>query len=166
MTESPCCEAEPKKGGCPQCGRNGKTVEKMTLENLLKEPSKIDSSAYLFCKNPKCDVVYFSNKGSFLKSDLKVRVGIKEKRDPIPLCYCFGWDRKRIQQEIRQTGKSTAVESITKEVKAGACFCERSNPQGSCCLGNVSAVVKEVAEGHEQGAKGAASNGCPTRTRT
>ncbi len=49
----------------------------------------------------------------------------------------FEWD------EIKNTGKSTAVESITKEVKAGNCFCERSNPQGTCCLGNVSKAVKD-----------------------
>lgn len=27
------------------------------------------------------------------KEMLTVRVGIKETEDPIPLCYCFGYDR-------------------------------------------------------------------------
>jgi hypothetical protein len=120
-------------------------MESITLESLLKEPSRIGNLPYRFCATPECPVVYFSQDGSalFHTSDLKVRVGIKEKEDPIPLCYCFGWDRERIWKEIRETGRSTAMASITQEVKAGNCFCERSNPQGTCCLGDVSEAVKE-----------------------
>ena len=139
-----CCEPKREsKAYCPECGKQGKPVQRITLESLLKEPEKIQDQAYWFCATADCPAVYFSYPSAsvFHKTDLKVRVGIKETEDPIPLCYCFGWDRKRIQDEIRQTGKSTAVESITKEVKAGRCFCERSNPQGTCCLGNISKAV-------------------------
>jgi len=140
---------EPKRtveAFCPECGKQGKPVQKITPEGLLKELGKIQNQSYWFCATRNCYVVYFSLDGSsrFHKEDLKVRVGIKETEDPIPLCYCFGWDYKRVQDEIRQIGKSTAVESITKEVKAGNCFCERSNPQSTCCLGNVSKAVKEA----------------------
>ncbi len=145
MNMADCCKPESRvKQACPECGKTGKPVSVVTLENLLKDTSRIQSGPYWFCSEPDCPVVYFSagQQNRFHKSDLKVRVGIKEKEDPMPLCYCFGWDRKRIWDEIRATGKSTAVESITQEVKAGRCFCERSNPQGSCCLGN---VIKTVA---------------------
>lgn len=139
---------EPKRQirkACPECGREGKVVERITLESLLREPERIGNQPYWFCANPECPVVYFSDARDsiFHKADLKVRVGIKEKKDPIPLCYCFGWERARIWKEIKETGRSTAVEAITKEVKAGRCFCERSNPQGTCCLGDVSKAVKE-----------------------
>jgi len=98
-----------------------------------------------FSASPSCNVVYFSkNNHTYHKPDLKVRVGIKETEDPIPLCYCFGWDRARVQREIIETGKSTAIESITKEVKAGNCFCEKSNPQGTCCLGNMSKTIQQI----------------------
>ena len=109
------------------------------MESCLVNPSGVGKGPYWFCATPDCPVVYFSGDGKsvFRKPDLTVRVGIKEKEDPIPLCYCFGWDRRRIREEIVKTGKSTAVETIAREVKAGNCFCERSNPQGSCCLGNV-----------------------------
>ena len=147
MTE--CCE--PKRETveiCPECGKRGKPVQSMTLENLLKEPSRITGEPYWFCATADCPVVYFSEgrKSIFRKPDLKVRIGIKEKEDPVPLCYCFGWDRRKIRDEIKRTGKSTAVESITRKVKAGECTCERSNPQGTCCLGNVSKAVKEAVE--------------------
>lgn len=142
-----CCEPKRSvKAFCPECKKQGKPVQKITLESLLKEPGKIGDRACWFCATRECHTVYFSLDGisRFQKADLKVRVGIKETEDPMPLCYCFGWDCKRVQNEIRQTGKSTAVQSITKEVKAGNCFCERSNPQGTCCLGNVSKAVKEA----------------------
>lgn len=29
-------------------------------------------------------------------------------------------------------------------IKADRCGCEVNNPQGSCCLGNVSAFIKQV----------------------
>src|SRR3989338_1880678 len=141
-----CCEPKRNvKAFCPDCKKQGKPVKKITLESLLKDQGKIGDQAYWFCMTRDCSLVYFSLDGTlrFHKDDLKVSVGIKETEDPIPLCYCFGWDRKRIQDEIKQTGRSTAVESITKEVKAGNCFCERSNPQGTCCLGNVSKAVQE-----------------------
>lgn len=149
MTE--CCEPKRNtKKFCPRCGRQGKPVQRITLESLLKDPSKIQDESYWFCAGADCPVVYFSENLSllFFKPDLKVRVGIKEKEDPIPLCYCFHWDRQRIRDEIRQTGKSTAVQSISEEVKAGRCFCERSNPQGSCCLGNISRAIKESIDGN------------------
>ncbi len=140
MNRTDCCESKNRsKHICPQCGNAGKPVSVVTLENLLKDPSRAQSGPYWFCSSADCPVVYFSAdvQDHMVKSDLKIRVGIKETEDPIPLCYCFGWDRKRIWEEIGKTGKSTAVESITREVKAGNCFCERSNPQGSCCLGNI-----------------------------
>ncbi len=148
-----CCEPKRNvKAFCPECGKQGKPVQKITLESFLKDLVEIQGKAYWFCVTRDCDTVYFALDGTsrFHKKDLKVRVGIKETEDPIPLCYCFGWDRKKIWDEIEATGKSTAVESITKEVKAGNCFCERSNPQGTCCLGNVSQAVKEGYKSHNK----------------
>jgi len=151
VVEETCCEFHPPQrcgpAQCPECRELGKAVQKITLEALVKPDTRAripHQKEFCFCKTPTCDVVYFlPGRVLFRKDDLSVRVGIKENEDPIPLCYCFGWDRRKIWNEIRQTGRATAIESITKEVKAGNCFCERSNPQGSCCLGNISKVVKE-----------------------
>ncbi|MBI4398304.1 MAG: copper chaperone Copz family protein [Candidatus Omnitrophica bacterium] len=141
-----CCKPKRKaRAYCPECANEGKPVKRITLENLLKALSQIEDEPYWFCATFECPAVYFSSssKSIFHKLDLKVRVGIKESENPIPLCYCFGWNRKKIWDEIRETGNSTAIESITKEVKAGRCFCERSNPQGTCCLANISNAVKD-----------------------
>jgi hypothetical protein len=53
-----------------------------------------------------------------------------------------------VREEIAASGKSTVVERIASEMKAGLCACEIRNPQGSCCLGNVKAVVKAALVAH------------------
>jgi len=72
-----------------------------------------------------------------------VRVGAKETADPIPICYCFGFTRQDIWDEIRSTGKSTVAKRITAEVEAGRCACEVKNPSGKCCLGDVTRTAKD-----------------------
>lgn len=99
----------------------------------------------LFCRSGDCNVVYFHPEGDCLhKPDVRVRVGLKETADPVPLCYCFGFTLAMVHEEIRATGKCTIPQRITAEVKAGHCACEIRNPQGSCCLGNVNAAVKRA----------------------
>jgi hypothetical protein len=103
-------------------------------------------TAYYFCDDPACDVVYFPANPQallFRRADTWVRVGAKEKDHPIPVCYCFGFTRQDIWDEIRQTGRSTIAERISAEVKAGNCACEVKNPSGKCCLGNVTRTAKD-----------------------
>lgn len=153
---SDCCKrsAEAEKADlafCQECAQRGRTVQRITLESLLWEECKtiLGSSQYHFCLNHTCKVVYFSNEDGayFHTSDLRIRVGQKETEDPIPVCYCFGHTRASICQEIRETGKSTVITNIDAKVKAGLCNCQISNPQGSCCLGEVGQVVKKAFAG-------------------
>ncbi|MBI4482894.1 MAG: copper chaperone Copz family protein [Acidobacteria bacterium] len=148
-----CCYASKplsaeEKRICPQCNAKGHPVTRVTVESLLLDPAlaSADGADYYFCKNPTCPAVYFSNESGkiFWKHDLKVRVGIKETGDPIPLCYCFGHTRASIALEIGRSGRSTVIQRIGAELRARRCFCERSNPSGSCCLGDVSRAVQEL----------------------
>lgn len=154
MSET-CCELHPpQKCGpakCPECGELGKTVQRITLGALLKpekRPQIPCQEEFCFCRNTTCDVVYFiSDRALFRKNDLNIFVGLKEPQNPkVPVCYCFGWTPEKIQAEIKTTGKSTVIEQIKAQVQAGNCYCEITNPQGSCCLGNVSKAVKEAAQ--------------------
>lgn len=77
-----------------------------------------------------------------MKEELSERVTIKEKNDPIPVCYCFNFFRHDVREEIQKTGKTSIPDFISAQVKAGNCFCEYTNPEGTCCLGNLSLVVK------------------------
>lgn len=132
---------------CPECGQKGKNVGRQAMEHLLLEPlvAQIGEGRYYFCRTRACRTVYFSapSETVFVKADLKVRVGIKETEDPIPICYCFGHTRASAWEEIERTGKSTVLASIQREVKAGRCECEVKNPSGKCCLGDVTRVVQE-----------------------
>ncbi len=78
------------------------------------------------------------------KADLRVRVGLKETADPVPVCYCFGFTEGMLLEEIQTIGHSSIPQRIAAEIKADNCACEVRNPQGSCCLGNVKAAVKRA----------------------
>lgn len=152
VTEA-CCELHPpEKCGpakCPECGELGKTVQRITLGSLLKPEKRSEipkQKEFCFCKSAICDVVYFiPERVLFRKADLSVLVGLKEPQNPkAPVCYCFGWTPEKIQAEIKNTGKSTVIDQIKVQIQAGNCYCEVTNPQGSCCLGNVSKAVKEA----------------------
>ncbi len=99
----------------------------------------------MFCPASGCDVVYFDthDRSVFTRTDLTVRVGLKERDHPIPLCYCFGYSLADIVQDLAERGTTNIPAVISAEIKAGRCACEVRNPQGSCCLGNVTASVTE-----------------------
>lgn len=133
--------------GCPICKKKGLKVENITLESVLrsKYKSQIGNLDYRFCETPNCDIVYYSenNKQVFHKEALHVRVGIKEKSIPRPVCYCFSHNIEGIELEIQNTGKSSASEDIKKRLQDG-CWCETRNPAGRCCLGSVRKIEKEL----------------------
>jgi hypothetical protein len=61
-----------------------------------------------FCRTPSCEVVYYGENGHVVaKRDVPVRVGLKEREDPIPLCYCFGFSRADVRDEIASGGQCT-----------------------------------------------------------
>lgn len=64
--------------------------------------------------------------------------------EPAPVCYCFGYTRKVILDDIAISGYSTIESRIKEAIKKGACRCEVANPEGICCLGNVFRITKEA----------------------
>jgi len=133
---------------CPACGNRSKQVDILTVKSLVRHlPFGMGAAQYYFCEADACSVVYFPSNPqapTFQQKDLLVRVGVKEKHDPIPVCYCFGVTRRDLIEEVQETGKSTLTERIKGEVKAGNCACEVKNPSGKCCLGDVTRVVQEA----------------------
>jgi len=121
-------------------------VGRQTVESLVN-PDVLDRlmpQSYFFCDAPHCDTVYVSALGDHVitKDMLVVRVGIKEMENPIPLCYCFGYDCKDIIDDVRQKGHTDIQEIITQRVRDGECRCEITNPSGRCCLGDISKAIK------------------------
>ena len=133
---------------CPKNRNVCKPVPRITVESLLRPEHRhyLVSLPYFFCDSPDCEVVYVSASGKevITTSQLSVRVGIKETEDPIPLCYCFNFDRKAIWDDIRSKGATDIPKIIAQRIKAGDCRCEVTNPSGSCCLGDIHRVVKQA----------------------
>ena len=125
------------------------------MDSLIKSEARgaLLLQPYYFCNAPDCDTVYVSALGDHIipKDMLKVRVGIKEREDPIPLCYCFDYDRKAVWEDIRLKGDTDIQKIITQRVRAGECRCEETNPSGGCCLGSVSRAIKQARAMKEQG---------------
>lgn len=152
-----CCIV-PHTGEPPSCPMNGQTtkpVGRKTVESLIKADvrSVLTPQPYYFCDAPDCDTVYVSTLGDHVvtKDMLTVRVGIKETEDPLPLCYCFGYERKAVHEDIRLKGNTDIQKIITQRVKAGECRCEETNPSGGCCLGSVAKAIKHARAMKEQG---------------
>jgi hypothetical protein len=118
---------------------------------LILKPEFLEyamSGSYSFCPEGVCPVVYFDETGQrhFTVDDLRIRVGLKVKEDPIPLCYCFGFDESHIREEIAQTARTSIPERISKLIREGLCSCDTRNPAGVCCLGEVNKAVKRLIE--------------------
>ncbi len=144
MSQS-CCSTS-KQGrefSCSSCGAEGRSVGIETVRAIVKDDVEIADETYRFCTTTDCPVVYFGSNGALIeKSGVRVRVGIKETEEPIPVCYCFGFTQHDILDDVKTTGSATILDKIKVEVKAGNCACETNNPSGSCCLGEVSRIVK------------------------
>lgn len=130
---------------CPSCGRRGKPVTTLTVKSLVRDHTRVSAQErYWFCRSPDCDVVYFGNGSVFGKRDVKVRVGLKEHEDPVPLCYCFDYTRADVWRDIEKRGHTDIPARIKAEVQAGLCACEVKNPSGTCCLGEINRAVQEA----------------------
>ncbi len=137
---------------CPACAESGKTIDSLTLKAMLAHSlTELRETEYRFCRTTDCSVVYYSVDGKQQFSERDLREAVHNKHpddDSVFVCYCFRHTPQSIKEEIVRTGGSTVVASITAGIQAGQCACDIRNPQGSCCLGNVRAVVDraEAAE--------------------
>jgi hypothetical protein len=113
------------------------------LKALLRPAAleRLGPGEYRFCADSECAVVYFSDAQSFGRDDLTVAVFQKEPPGHRTVCYCFDVDEADLRHEAATAALGSASARITQHVKEGRCACELRNPQGSCCLGNISVVT-------------------------
>ena len=138
---------------CPECGGKGKEVKPITVQSLLTDEAKARLSradGFRFCLTSTCEVAYFHPETGerFRLVDVRVRIGRKETEAPRPVCYCFDHTREEIEADVAQSGASKIPEMIRDKCERGLSRCEESNPQGSCCLGDVRNILKEAQGGH------------------
>jgi hypothetical protein len=139
-------------GACPTNGQIGKIIDSLTLKALLARPlTEIRDINYRFCQAPNCPTVYYSADGVQLFAEPELRESVYQKHateDAMPVCYCFQHTVGSIRAEIERTGSSTVVAKINVGIQAGQCACDIRNPQGTCCLGNVRALVQQLEEAY------------------
>ena len=143
-----CCTPQPKgKKECPYCHNKAKGVIEKTLNALVKDETKASLKSlegFFYCKTPSCDVIYFRDDTLLYQKDLKVIVGIKTGAKPANLCYCFGWTKEKIEDEIKKYGKTKALDDIKGKMKDIGCSCEIKNPSGNCCLRDIQKAINEI----------------------
>ena len=132
---------------CPACNQRGKPVQTQTVKALLSVTLReVQSAEYLFCRTEDCPVVYYAADGTqtFTTEHVRDRVYQKEPaNEDVFVCYCFRHrvgELSRAQAETRQA----ILDDIDSGIQADQCACELRNPQGSCCLGNVRALINQL----------------------
>jgi len=133
---------------CVSCQGPSHSVTLKTMLLMLKPEllGQVGEQQYRFCASPECPVVYFSQERRFTTDDVRVRVGIKETADPIPLCYCFGFYEQDVRAEIENQGHTTIPQRISALIRDRMCACEERNPSGACCLGEVARAVRRLTK--------------------
>jgi hypothetical protein len=137
----------PATNTCPVCSEKGKPVQGQTVKALLAVSlRKIQEVEYLFCKTPTCPVVYFSSNSEHVFTTEQVRERVYQKEpdaEEVFICYCF----RHTVGEIRAASPeshATIVADINRGISTEQCACDLRNPQGSCCLGNVRGLIKQL----------------------
>ena len=133
---------------CSSCDGQGRPVSRKTVLLMLK-PELLGQAmhgSYSFCSARDCPTVYFEDESGeqFTVNDLRMRVGLKVKGDPIPVCYCFGFDEKHIRDEIEGSGKTSIPRKVSRLIRG--VLCESRNPSGMCCLGELNKTVNRLTE--------------------
>lgn len=129
---------------CPVTHMSGQPVKLVTLKALL-QPQALQflspTETFHFCADPLCEVVYFSATQVFRVPEIKVPIFQKNDGGQTPACYCFGITRDDLHEarEIRKGAE--VIARIKHHIQAGRCGCEVNNPQGRCCLGNVTLAL-------------------------
>lgn len=135
---------------CPVCNEKGKPVEGKTVKALLSVTLRETQNdvEYLFCRTQNCPTVYYSPDGkqTFTIEQIRERVYQKEPdKDEVFVCYCF----KHTIGEFRAASPETRIamaDDINAGIQADQCACDLRNPQGSCCLGNVRGLIKQLEQ--------------------
>lgn len=134
---------------CPECHQKGKAVQGQTVKALVSVSLRsVQDAQYYFCRTQSCPVVYYTadSKSTFTTSQLRERVYQKEPNaDDVFVCYCF----RHTVAEIRNASSEARVvivNDINTGIQANQCACDLRNPQGSCCLGNVRGLMKQLEQ--------------------
>ncbi len=135
---------------CPQCEAEGRSVSRTTLEAQVV-PARLaattDVDAWALCLTATCEVVYFHDEDAVVLGETRALPFHKATHAERLVCFCFEHSVADVEADVAANAASTMQTSIKEKCRAGEDDCERKNPQGRCCLGNVALVVKQARAG-------------------
>lgn len=131
---------------CPACGSMGREVTPLTLDEHVPAPLREElGDAAAFCPSPGCEAVYFNARGTLVrKVQTRLPVAAKDPGDDVLVCYCFQHKRGDLRRGLKEKGNTDIPDRIRRGIQEGRCDCERRNPHGACCLGDVAAVIGAI----------------------
>lgn len=140
---------------CPECESESRQISTETVRNMVEpfgNQEVEDEVQYRICETTDCPVVYFTEE---LDQQFEVDViretpnfKLEDDERPYPLCYCFGYGKEHVYEDISENGETNIADWITERVQAEECACRWKSPHGSCCLGNVRAAISEAKDAH------------------
>jgi len=140
--------AEPSLTTCPRCAARGRSIHAATIEAQIV-PTRLaelhDHEGWRLCTSSECEVVYFRAQETIGLDGVQAVPFHKGDAPDRTVCFCFEHTVAEVEADLAQHGRSTIRESVMTACKAGLEDCERKNPQGRCCLGNLGEVVAEAS---------------------
>lgn len=124
-------------------------MQGQTVKALLSVSLRgVRNGEYLFCHNPTCAVVYYSADQQEVFTTDHVRERVYQKHpddDAVFVCYCFRHTAGQIRVADSHT-RAAILKDINMGIQTDQCACDLRNPQGSCCLGNVRALIARLED--------------------
>ncbi len=127
-----------KSRRCPVCGKKGIFVNSETVKDIIKENKEFSlSEKFYLCKNPDCEVLYFSQNNIFYRKDSTKDIDFKKGTKTKYACYCNNLTYDEVN-EIVERYKKTDWAFIVKTAKGriAKSDCLHKNPYGRCCVLN------------------------------
>lgn len=123
-------------------------VEGQTVKALVSDSLRaVKNEQYFFCRTQTCPVVYYTANGgsAYTVAQVRGRVYHKEPKEAdVLMCYCFQYTAEEVRHAAPDV-QQTILDDINTGIKADQCACDLRNPPGSCCLGNVRALINETS---------------------
>jgi hypothetical protein len=86
-------------------------------------------------------VVYFRDDEVVLLEDVRAPPFHKGDGPGRRVCFCFDHTEGDVVDEVKRSGHSSIRDSVREACRQGRSDCERLNPLGRCCLGDVGGIL-------------------------
>ena len=129
---------------CPECKNLGRKISQATIQSQTSFPFWSSQDDWFFCKTSDCSVAYFSS------SEIKPISLNSLKETPFPkstnpnrlVCFCFHHTVQEVLDDVLHNSTSTIKADIIEACRKDLSDCLHQNPEGRCCLGNISMLLK------------------------